>query len=163
SLTRVPARSVQRACAQCEKEDDDGEAMLAGSDRGPLDTATTPEDEQAAEEPAPAPAPMRADQGATSPGEETSAAPSAAQAEAASAGKAEAAGLLVADDAAEVTPNQRRKSEFLAELRRAVRETADQALAGTGMTAENCPYIDYWFGFYATKDGAELERRIRRY
>src|SRR5262249_42218294 len=123
SLTRVPARSVQRACAQCEKEDDDGEAMLAGSDRGPLDTATTPEDEQAAEEPAPAPAPMRADQGATSPGEETSAAPSAAQ--------AEAAGLLVADDAAEVTPNQMRKSEFLAELRRAVRETADQALAGT--------------------------------
>jgi hypothetical protein len=55
------------------------------------------------------------------------------------------------------------KSEFLSQLRSAVCRTAEEALAGTIWSAVGCPYIARWFQYYSRRDGAHIERAIRRY
>ena len=56
-----------------------------------------------------------------------------------------------------------KKSEFLAELRTEVCSTAKAALAGTGQTTDNCPYLNFWFDHYSQKDSQHIDRAIRKY
>lgn len=72
-------------------------------------------------------------------------------------------GLIVEDSAETVRPGQMNKSEFLSQLRAEVCRTVEEALAGTGQTTENCPYLNHWFDFYSRKDSAHIERTIHRY
>ena len=74
-----------------------------------------------------------------------------------------APGLIVEDSTTELGPGQMRKSEFLAQLRTEVTRRAEAAMAGTGRTTAECPYLDYWFGYYQDKDSRHIERAIRRY
>ena len=71
--------------------------------------------------------------------------------------------LIVDDPATDLEPGQMRKSDFLAQLRGAVCQTADEALAGTIWSTVGCPYISRWFDHYAQKDSAYIERAIRKY
>lgn len=71
--------------------------------------------------------------------------------------------LLVEDSAVKLASGQMKKSEFLSELRVEVTNTVEVALAGTERTAENCPYLNYWFDFYIRKDSRHIERAIRKY
>ena len=45
-----------------------------------------------------------------------------------------------------------RRSEFLAQLRTVVTHAADAALASTGRTTAQCPYLEYWFSYYSRQD-----------
>lgn len=72
-------------------------------------------------------------------------------------------GLIVEDSARELAPGQMRKSEFMAQLRETVCNTAEETLSGTGGTAEDCPYIDYWLGYYKNQDSSHIEGAMRRY
>ena len=72
-------------------------------------------------------------------------------------------GLLVADDAATVSPEQMRKSEFLEQLRGVVCATADEALKEAGQTSEGCPYIEQWLSYYAEQEPAHVERALRKF
>ena len=56
-----------------------------------------------------------------------------------------------------------RKSDFLSRLRSEVNQAAEAAMAGTGRTTADCPYLQYWFGYYARQDSAHIERAIGRY
>jgi hypothetical protein len=62
-----------------------------------------------------------------------------------------------------LSPNQMRKSDFLAQLRGAVCDTAEAALAGTIWSAMGCPWIDRWFDYYGDRSGQQIERAIRKY
>lgn len=74
-----------------------------------------------------------------------------------------ASGLIVADDAANVAPNQMRKSEFLEQLRSTVCTTADEALKEAGQSTEGCPYIERWLAYYTDQEPAHIERALRKY
>ena len=95
-------------------------------------------------------------QALTEPSSETAA-------ETASARETPSPGLLAEDSATDLTPGQMKKSEFLARLRREVAHSVESALAGSGRTTEDCPYLNYWFDFYSRKDSTHIERTIRRY
>jgi hypothetical protein len=71
--------------------------------------------------------------------------------------------LIVADDAASISPNQMRKSEFLEQLRSTVCTTADAALAEAGQSTAGCPYIEQWLSYYSDQEPAHIERALRRY
>ena len=71
--------------------------------------------------------------------------------------------LIVEDSTAELAPGQMKRSEFLAQLRTQVTSTANGALAPTGQTANDCPYIDQAFSTYSDKDSQYIERAIHRY
>jgi Domain of unknown function (DUF4157) len=73
------------------------------------------------------------------------------------------ADLIAEDEAGDLGPRQMRRTEFLDELRKAVCAAADSELAAVGRTAQVCPYIEHWIGYYRTRDGQYLERAIRRY
>lgn len=72
-------------------------------------------------------------------------------------------GLITEDTATEVQPGRMKKSEFLAELRTEICRITEVALAGTGRSASDCPYIKYWFAYYSGQDSRHIERAIRRY
>ena len=55
------------------------------------------------------------------------------------------------------------KPAFLAALRDSVERAAAESLAGTGFTPANCPYLTYWFGYYATQPASLVERAIPRF
>lgn len=55
------------------------------------------------------------------------------------------------------------KDAFLAALERAVCATANDGLAGTGSTAEGCPWIRAGFRLYAGYSAAQLARSIARF
>ena len=40
---------------------------------------------------------------------------------------------------------------------------ATEELRGSDWTAEGCPYIDYWLGYYQTRSAGDLEAALRRY
>src|SRR5262249_25516664 len=71
--------------------------------------------------------------------------------------------LLVDDKAVTVLPGQMRRNDFLAQLRAAGNATAQDALTGTAWSAEGCPWIDHWFGYYAARDATQIERALRLY
>ena len=83
--------------------------------------------------------------------------------ETATPGETASPGLLVEDSAMELAPGQMKKSEFLSQLRAEVCRSVEAALAGTGRTTEDCPYLDHWFDFYGRQNTAQIERAIRRY
>lgn len=70
--------------------------------------------------------------------------------------------LLVGD---KETPQQgqMQKSEFLSSLRDAVCTTTDAALKGTPYESQECPWVDHWFSYYASRDAAQCEQAILRY
>ena len=71
---------------------------------------------------------------------------------------------LLADDAAVVLgPGQVRQQTFLAALQRAICAAAEEDLAGTGLTTDGCPELDYWFAYYSQRSAEQVERAIRRY
>jgi hypothetical protein len=74
-----------------------------------------------------------------------------------------ATSLIVEDTADVVGPGQMKKSQFLAELKLAICNTAAQALAGTPLSAVGCPYIERWFGHYAGQSSDYIEKAVRRY
>jgi hypothetical protein len=78
-------------------------------------------------------------------------------------GLSPAGGFIVSDDAAELTPGQMRKSEFMAAVRMAVCSTADDALKSSGQNTDGCPYIEYWIGYYAERDPEQVERAARKF
>jgi hypothetical protein len=55
------------------------------------------------------------------------------------------------------------KPAFLASLREAVCATADEGMAGTGSTSGGCPWIEHWFGHYASQPATHVARSIRRF
>ncbi|MCB8986620.1 MAG: hypothetical protein H6661_02595 [Ardenticatenaceae bacterium] len=71
--------------------------------------------------------------------------------------------LIVPDEAAELQPGQMRKSEFLAQLRTAVCQTADEALQDTIYATIGCPYIERWFAYYNGQGSAHIERALQRF
>ncbi len=73
------------------------------------------------------------------------------------------ASFLVDDTATQAAPGQMRKSDFLDQLRPAVCAAADAALAPTGRSSAGCPYLDFWFSYYAQQDAPHSERALRRY
>ena len=74
-----------------------------------------------------------------------------------------APGLIVEDSVEKLGPGEMRRSEFLAQLRTVVTHAADAALASTGRTTAQCPYLEYWFSYYSRQDSQHLERAIGRY
>jgi hypothetical protein len=56
-----------------------------------------------------------------------------------------------------------RKSEFLAEVRAAVCETADEGLRASGQTAQGCPWIEYWLTYYGGQDASHVERALQKF
>ena len=73
------------------------------------------------------------------------------------------AGLIVEDNAAQSSPGQMRRTEFLNQLEAAVCAVADQELARVGRTARGCPYIKKWIGFYRMRTSQHVERALVRY
>ncbi len=71
--------------------------------------------------------------------------------------------LLVADGIATLASGQMRRSDFLGRLQAGVCATAEDALAGSAWTADQCPYIAYWFTYYRSRSPQQIERALRRY
>jgi hypothetical protein len=71
--------------------------------------------------------------------------------------------LIVDDSVEQLEPGQMKKSEFLAQLRSAVMSTAEEALAGTDRSAQDCPYIGPAFEYYSAQTSEHLERALRKY
>ena len=117
------------------------------------------------EEPTPISALAEPTPEATSPAPESTPTPMTAEPEAESAALEEttAPALLVEDSTTELAPGQMRKNEFLAQLRIEVNRAAEAAMVGTGRTTADCPYLNYWFGYYSLQDSAHIERAIHRY
>jgi hypothetical protein len=143
--------AIQRKCAKCEQAE---EQTLRRSPEGGTEATA----EAAGDEPAPAaetaPDTPTAEQAPT-PTEQTPAEPSAETKGGAT--------LLVDDDAAQIGPGQMRKTEFLAALRESVCATANEAMAPTGQSTENCPWMEYWFTQMADKDAAHVEKAIHKF
>lgn len=88
---------------------------------------------------------------------------SASESETAAPKAAATLGLIVEDDAEQIGPDQMRRSDFLSELQAAVCAAADEELANSGNSTEGCPYVDFWFGYYRTRDSRQIERAIHKY
>jgi hypothetical protein len=71
--------------------------------------------------------------------------------------------LLVEDTQRELKPGQMAKNEFMTLLEENVRMTADEALAGTGRSADQCPYINKWMEYYRRSDHHSIERAVHKY
>ena len=70
--------------------------------------------------------------------------------------------LIVADGTA-AGSGQMTKTQFLTTLRQRVTATAQTAFVGSDWTAQDCPALGRWFGYYASKDAAHIERALRSY
>ncbi|MFL6236798.1 MAG: DUF4157 domain-containing protein, partial [Thermoanaerobaculia bacterium] len=66
-------------------------------------------------------------------------------------------------DGAVPAPGQMTRGGFLDAMRGAVREAAEQGLAGTGRTAEGCPWIEHYFRFYQRQSAGRIEADLQRY
>ena len=75
----------------------------------------------------------------------------------------DAGGLVVEDDAADISPHQMRKNVFLDELRTEICAVADAELTRVGRSTEGCPYIEQWINYYRARDVQSGERALRRY
>ena len=71
--------------------------------------------------------------------------------------------LIVDDFVTDLESGQMRKSEFLAQARRAVSYTTEDALAGSLWSAIGCPWLDQWFSFYSGQSAKQIENAIKRY
>ncbi|MFL6260724.1 MAG: DUF4157 domain-containing protein [Thermoanaerobaculia bacterium] len=66
-------------------------------------------------------------------------------------------------DGAVPAPGQRTRNEFLAAMRDAAREAAEEGLAGTGHTARGCPWIEHYFRFYERQSAERIEADLLHY
>ena len=122
-------------------------------------------------EAAPSPPPAGGESGSNGDdrGEPTSAPEGAApvepgsEAPAAEQEPAAAAMLIVEDGAEGLRAGQMRKSEFLARLRREVEAAAEAGLAGTEHSAQGCPFIAFWFGYYEGQSAERFNRDLPRF
>ncbi len=73
------------------------------------------------------------------------------------------AGLIVEDDAAQLAPAQMRKTQFLDQLQSEVCAAADAELLSVGRSAQGCPYIENWIGYYRSRPSQYVERALRKY
>jgi hypothetical protein len=71
--------------------------------------------------------------------------------------------LLVEAEAAHPSPEQLTKDAFFERLEVALKGTAEEELAGTGWSAQSCPYIEYWVRYYRARSTHVVERAIHRY
>ncbi|HEY6724387.1 MAG TPA: DUF4157 domain-containing protein [Polyangiaceae bacterium] len=176
------ALQVQRACANCEEqepEDDDGEPEPLVDAAEPTTTHAEPTDPppnqpmgppdtgmgvhgpaaaeppQAASPPDVASAPEVASAGVQAPVAHDVEVPAAAEAH------APRTPLIVEDTALDVGPGQLKKSEYLAEIRAAVRAAAEEVLAPVGLSTRNCPYLEALFGFLARRSARYIDRTLR--
>jgi hypothetical protein len=135
----APDTIIRRKCADCQEEEEEQirRAPLDGAGEQAIGTTTTQR----------ASVPDVGDAGGAAP-------------EPASATTAPS--LLVEDDA-DAGPGQMVKSEFVAGLRVAVCSAVDAALSGTGRDSNGCPYVDYWLGYYESREASQIERSLRRY
>ncbi len=53
--------------------------------------------------------------------------------------------------------------DFLALLRHEISQMAEQELRGTDWTVDHCPYLEYWFAYYAERSPGDIEAALRRY
>lgn len=72
-------------------------------------------------------------------------------------------GLLVPDDAPLGDPKQMRVTDFLTSLRLQVTVEVEALLVGTAFQGKDCPWIRYWFDFYATKPADRVERALKKF
>ncbi len=153
SLHAVPHDTVERKCAKCEEEE--GETLRRSpKDGSDMTTETAAEETPAAPIPETAPETSATEQ-APAPSEQTPSEPSTETKGSAT--------LLVEDDAAQIGPGQMRKGDFLSALRESVCATANEAMASTGQTTENCPWMEHWFTQAAGKNAAYVEKALRKY
>ncbi|MFP5261553.1 MAG: DUF4157 domain-containing protein [Blastocatellia bacterium] len=82
---------------------------------------------------------------------------------AATAEQAAPSGLIVEDNAAQIDAAQMRKTQFLDRLQSEVCAAADAELARVGQTAQGCPYIENWIGYYRSRPASHVERALKRY
>lgn len=71
--------------------------------------------------------------------------------------------LLFDDGADGAQPGQMGRGEFLARLQAEITRAAEAELAGTGRTTDGCPYLGFWFGYYARRTSRQIERSLHRY
>ena len=106
-------------------------------------------------------------QGGTEPAvspEEASPAPEEPTAETPAAeGEPAPAAVVVDDEAETVGPGQMKKSEFFARLRSEVCAAAEAGLAGTQYSAQGCPLIEFWLGYYEGQDTERINRDLPRF
>jgi len=76
----------------------------------------------------------------------------------------EPAAELVVDDSTETpAPGQMKKSDFFARLREEVCAAADAGLAGTEHSAQGCPLIEFWLGYYEEQETERINRDLPRF
>jgi hypothetical protein len=68
--------------------------------------------------------------------------------------------LLVAGGAAD---GQMPLEEFLDAVKEAACATAEEAFAGTELTAQSCPWIEHWIDYYRLRRPEQVEEAMRRY
>lgn len=72
-------------------------------------------------------------------------------------------GNYIVGDGETLEPWQICKSKFLDSLKSAVVKVAEEVLAEIDQSAKDCPYIAYWFDYYASAEAKHIEKAIRRY
>lgn len=104
---------------------------------------------------------------APGPREATPAAPhrdAAAEAPSAVAAPAKDGGaVVVVEDGAQPGPGQLQRAQFMALVSAGARAATDEELAGSGRSAADCPYLEYWLGYYGGQSAKHLEQAVRRY
>jgi hypothetical protein len=162
---------LQKLCAECQEEETEGKPEVGADapettprvDSGPSTPQPAAETDTGAAGDVPAPLPLESptlEEGSpAASGPEVS--PLTAGEPAASTGGSPAP--LIVDDALDTQPGQMHRQQFLADLRRSVEGAVDAALAGTGRSTRDCPYIELWFTFFSSRDSVRIDRTARRY
>ncbi len=71
--------------------------------------------------------------------------------------------LIASDDAADLSEGQLRRTEFLDEAQRMIREAIDPILADAGRSSENCPYLGTVFRYLRRQSAGYLDGAIRQF
>ena len=77
--------------------------------------------------------------------------------------EAAVSGWIVENDVFTLSPGQMKKVEFLTEIRTAVCRTVKEAIASTGQTTENCPYLEFVFRYFSSRNAAYLNTLLGRF
>jgi hypothetical protein len=72
-------------------------------------------------------------------------------------------GLIVEDEAEQVQPGQMKKSDFLSQLRADICASANEILAATGRSTNDCPHLNFWMNYYSSQNSQHIEQAIHRY
>jgi hypothetical protein len=88
--------------------------------------------------------------------------PAPAAPDPANPGQTPATSVLV-DDGQPVGPDQMARGAFMAALRGRLFAVCDEELAPLGRSAQGCPYLNQWLGYYEGRPASVIERSIQRY